>query len=72
MYNVVINTEEIVRDGVTYIRKTWSRGHVTEEVKPEPIEPIEQDESIDTETLLCEILSVAEYNSCLVEMSLDF
>ena len=36
--------------------------------EPVEIEPTPVDEPIDTEILLCETLSVAEYNSCLLEM----
>ena len=59
-------------DGVDYEVTEYERSNgektIVREIANEPTEPEPIDEPIDTEILLCETLSVAEYNSCLLEM----
>lgn len=71
----LIKTEEITENGVDYILETYQSdktGQIstvkTQKSEPVEIEPMPVDKPIDTEILLCETLSVAEYNSCLLEM----
>lgn len=71
----LIKTEEITENGVDYILDTYQSDKTgkistvkTQKSEPVEIEPMPVDEPIDTEILLCETLSVAEYNSCLLEM----
>jgi hypothetical protein len=71
-------TEEITRDGVVYIVETYvsdKTGHETVVETPkqdETIEPEPQEEPFDNEVAMLELLSMTEYNTCLLEMQMEF
>lgn len=76
MYMKLINTEEVIEDGVLFIKKTYSNGirkavvktQKSDEnatvVEPEPI-PLSEQEQIVIDTALN-----VEYMTCLLEASL--
>lgn len=77
MAMILKSTEEIIEDGVVYIVETYEstktgRESVVKKVKSEPVEPEEQEEPFDQETAMLELLSMTEYNTCLLEMQLEF
>lgn len=70
MKNQIIKTEEIIENGLVYVVNTHKNGSIVKMLKSDNIINTTQAEPIDTDIILCEILSVAEYNSCLLEISM--
>lgn len=68
--NELIKTEEITIDGVVYIVETYERG-VVKYQKPAETEPVEQEEPFDKDVAMLELLSMTEYNTCLLEMQME-
>lgn len=74
MANVLKTTKTIEENGQTYLIKTYETKHgetvVKELVTDEIVDVIPQDEPFDNETALYELLSMTEYNTCLLEMQM--
>lgn len=69
--------KEITENGVVYIVETYvsdktGRETVVKTLKSEPVEPVEQDEPFDRDVAMLELLSMTEYNTCLLEMQMEF
>lgn len=69
--NKLIKKEEITVDGVVWVVETYERG-VVKYQKPIETEPIEQGEPFDKDVAMLELLSMTEYNTCLLEMQMEF
>ncbi len=63
-------TNETLGNSILYHRTKLKSGHIiTVPVSDESDNTVEEtDEPFDNETAICELLSVAEYNSCMLEM----
>ena len=77
MTNILKETKTVEENGQTYLIKTYqtkSGEKVVKELVSEPVsdEPIETVEHFDNETAMLELLSMTEYNTCLLEMQMEF
>ncbi len=73
----LIDRKEITEDGVVYIVETYvsdktGRETVVKTLKSEPVEVEPQEEPFDKEVAMLELLSMTEYNTCLLEMQMEF
>jgi hypothetical protein len=75
MANILIDEKTIEENGQTYLIKTYKTKHgttVVKELVSEIVVPDEpQIEPFDNETALLELLSMTEYNTCLLEMQME-
>ena len=61
--------KEITINGSVFIETVYESGHVVRQMKGEPIESAEISDPFDNETAMLELLSMTEYNTCLLEMA---
>lgn len=76
MASILKETKTIEENGQTYLIKTYETKHGETVVKELVTEPITNDEPMeepfDNEVAMLELLSMTEYNTCLLEMQMEF